>query len=277
MLHIWDLWLLKTNTNTHSRATNSTRCGNSHGAQGMNQRTTPRTRSTGPVPLHFAGERRRGAAARHKCGRGARREVHVEVCAQPAEYRGESAQSAIGACGAAPPRLCAAQLQLQLQLEWEGTGHGREGIEFSQVGGEWEREFKEGPGGRASRGTAGGGMGAGRPARRAAMAYCTPPPTCASSPPASRRSRGRRHKAEATSRRRCRRHWRRPKMDNSGADGALAAIRRGGRGTERGTSGRRRPYISSHGKRAQESARRASEKVLEAAGKKEDAGTWPPD
>ncbi|KAJ7879990.1 hypothetical protein B0H14DRAFT_3769963 [Mycena olivaceomarginata] len=48
------------------------------------------------------------------------------------------------------------------------------------------------------------------------------------------------------------------------------------RGRMRAQSGRRRLELSSHRKRAQESARRASEKVLEAAGRKEDAGTWPP-
>jgi hypothetical protein len=40
----------------------------------------------------------------------------------------------------------------------------------------------------------------------------------------------------------------------------------------RAQSGQRRPEIRT---RAQESARRASEKVLEAAGREEDAGTWP--
>ncbi|KAJ7887594.1 hypothetical protein B0H14DRAFT_3721323 [Mycena olivaceomarginata] len=118
-----------------------------------------------------------------------RRQVHVQVRAQSAEYRGEPAESSVGACGATPTRFCAAQFQLHLECEG-GTGH--EEIEFAQVGGEWE--FEEGAERVAEREEweRGWGVGAGRPARRAAMAYRTPPPICASSPPASCLSRGRR-------------------------------------------------------------------------------------
>ncbi|KAJ7870648.1 hypothetical protein B0H14DRAFT_2571228 [Mycena olivaceomarginata] len=109
MLHIWDLCLLKTNTNTHSRATNPARCGNSH---------APHTQSAGPVPP-AQGAPSRGRAPARDCS-APRVWVRRPARSPPAEYHGESAQSAISACGAAPR------------------------IEFTQVSGEWEWEFKEG-------------------------------------------------------------------------------------------------------------------------------------
>ncbi|KAJ7364407.1 hypothetical protein DFH08DRAFT_1016763 [Mycena albidolilacea] len=133
MLHIWDLCLLKTNTNTHSRATNPARCGNSHGAQGMSQRTTPHTQSAGPVPP-AQGAPFRGRAPARDCS-APRVWVRRPARSPPAEYRGESAQSAISACGAAPR------------------------IEFAQVGGEWEWEFKEGAERESRNGRGGNGSG----------------------------------------------------------------------------------------------------------------------
>ncbi|KAJ7789158.1 hypothetical protein B0H14DRAFT_2627535 [Mycena olivaceomarginata] len=68
-------------------------------------------------------------------------------------------------------------------------------------------------------------------------------------------------------------------VQKGGADGVPSGgQKRRKRGRMRAQSGRRHLELSSHRKRAQESACRASEKVLEAAGRKEDAAasTWPP-
>ncbi|KAJ7820267.1 hypothetical protein B0H14DRAFT_2600128 [Mycena olivaceomarginata] len=106
----------KTNTNTHSRATNPARCGNSHGAQGMSQRTTPHTQSAGPVPPAQGAPSRGRAPARDA----ARREWGAAPGAKSTcRISRESAQSAISACGLL-----------------RGSS--------SQVSGEWEWEFKEG-------------------------------------------------------------------------------------------------------------------------------------
>ncbi|KAJ7875281.1 hypothetical protein B0H14DRAFT_2568773 [Mycena olivaceomarginata] len=114
MPHIWDLWLLKTITNTHSCATNPTHCGKSHGVQGTSQQMNAAAVLRSAVGVLFSS-------------------------ASPSASNNVSAFSTVHSkCGTGASSTGSSILR------WEGTGHGREEIKFAQVGREWEWEFEEG-------------------------------------------------------------------------------------------------------------------------------------